>query len=186
MNRAICFLTNSIGDSFMVRRHTRTFARPAARSMIWLGAGLSSGSVPASSVVLLQVLSAVGLAFRPFTVVRSRLFYHWRSDQQAASEFVQGVTAVQVVTEVAAAGGIGNVPTPLTEPAADYFVYQPLMSELRVIGSSAINMTDGNYTVDSKAMRKVDIDDQIVFTVENRTAVGAELAIEGRLLIKLH
>ena len=154
--------------------------------MIWFSAGLATTAVPASSVVLLASLNAAALGIRPFTVVRSRLLVHWRSDQQAASEFVQGVMGLQVVTEVASAGGIGNVPTPITEANSDFFVYQPLISELRVIGSAAINFTDGNHVVDSKAMRKVGDADDIVFTVENRSAVGAELAIEGRLLVKLH
>ena len=162
------------------------FVRPAPRSMVWLGAGFAPTTVAASSAVLIGILNASALALRPFTIVRTRIVTHWESDQQAASEFVQGVFSMQVVTEVAAAGGVGNVPTPLIETNADYHVYHPLLARLRVIGSAAIGFDPGASTIDSKAMRKVGTDDQLVWVVENRAALGASLSMEGRVLVKLH
>ena len=167
-------------------RSGRGFVRPAARSMVWIGAGFVTTAIPASSGVLIATLNAAALALRPFTVVRTRLLVHWRSDQQAASEFIQGVVSFQVVTDVASAGGIGNVPNPIAESNSDFFVYQPLISEMRVIGSAAINFTDGNHIVDSKSMRKVGDSDDVVVVAENRSALGAQLAVEGRFLVKLH
>ena len=51
--------------------------------------------------------------------------------------------------------------------------------------ASAVETT-GGYVIDSKAMRKVGIDDDAVSLFSMRPAVGAFLQIEGRQLIQLH
>ena len=109
----------------MARRH-RSFTRPAARTMMWIGAGIVEQNVATSGGTLLGTLSAGALGLRPFTVIRSHVWVHIKSDQAAVSEFVQGVFSSQVVTDSAAAAGIASVPTGITEPEADYFVYQPI------------------------------------------------------------
>ena len=40
--------------------------------------------------------------------------------------------------------------------------------------------------VDSKAMRKVGLDDDLAIVVQQRVAIGAIIAMEGRFLVKLH
>ncbi len=170
-------------------RRGRTYARPAARKMIWFSAGVAQLNVSASNAVLMSTLNAAALLFRPFTVVRTHLIISYESDQLAVSEFSQGAFGMQVVTEPAAAGGITTVPTPVTEVDADYFVYQPLISSF--LFSSGVGFSDSSgqaniFTVDSKAMRKVDIDDTIAMTVQNASAFGTNIAVEGRFLVKLH
>ncbi len=171
----------------MARRTTR-FVRPAPRSNIWLSAGFADVVIGASSVVLLGVLNAAALALRPFTIVRTRMLLHYISDQSAATELSQAVMAMQVVTEVASAGGIGNVPTPITEADNDFFVYQPLFQDFLFVSGVGVQSmgSDQTYVVDSKAMRKVGPGDDVVQTIENRSAVGAAVAAEGRFLVKLH
>ncbi len=174
----------------MARRSNRTrFVRPAPRSMIWVGAGITNLAVAASSATLIGTLNAAALLLRPFTVVRTRLVIQFISDQTAVTEFTQAAYGLQVVTEAAATAGIASIPTPITEVNADYFVYQPLMQNFAFVSGVGIlsNQGQGNYwTVDSKAMRKVDVDDDIVQTVELRSATGADIAVEGRMLVKLH
>ncbi len=173
----------------MARRAVRSrFMRPAPRSNVWLGAGLVVTGVAASATVLLSSLNAAALALLPFTIVRSRLSVFWGTDQAATSEFAQAVFSSQVVTAAAATAGIGSVPTPLTETDADFIIYRPMFSDLRLASAVGFDQTGGNQTfeVDSKAMRKLGIDDQLVFVIENRSPVGTQIAIEGRMLVKLH
>jgi len=175
----------------MARRRGRShFVRPAPRSMVWLSAGLVTTTVGASSVVLLQVLNAAALALRPFTIIRNRLAIKYGMASFGATGSSQAVFSLQVVTEVAAAGGVGNVPTPITEPSDDYLIYQPLFAAVSFGDGTGFETRDGpgtqGWIVDSKAMRKVGLGDQAVQVIENRSAFVAQIAIEGRMLIKLH
>ena len=94
-----------------------------------------------------------------------------------------------MVTAPAAAIGISAIPTPITEADADYWVYKPISFEF-IFGdatSRVDHVGEGQVnTVDSKAMRKVGLDDDIVVVLQQRVAIGAIVAIEGRFLVKLH
>ena len=172
----------------MARRHTR-FVRPAPKTKIWLGRGLNFVMLGASSGALLASYNAAALSLRLFTILRTRLVIHFSSDQTGAREFGQSVYAEQVVTEVATTAGVGSVPTAITEPNADYLVYQPMMQRFDFITGTGARSLIGEgsaWTVDSKAMRKVDIGDDLAITLENGSAFGSEIAIEGRQLILLH
>ena len=161
--------------------------RSAPRTSIWIGAGISAVTTTAMAT-LIASLNAAALALRPFTIVRTRMKIHYVSDQNAASEATQAAFGIQVVTEVAATAGAGSVPTPITEPDADYFVYEPLFSDFDFIDATGFqqNANTNTTTVDSKAMRKVDVDDDVVFTLEQRNVLGTIISLEGRMLIKLH
>ncbi len=164
-------------------------ARPAPRSNVWLGFGLANTNIPiATTATLLATLNAAALALRPFTVVRTRLVMSVVSDQAAASEFLSGALSFQVVTETAAAAGIASLPTPLVETDADFFVYQPFHSSLvRTASGLAESVGEGSsWTIDSKSMRKVQTDDDFAIIVEGRTGNGFNIALEGRMLVKLH
>ena len=173
----------------MARGQGRTrFVRPPKRSMIWLSNGLAQTVILAGTATLLASLNAGALALRPFTIVRTRLILSILSDQTGADEFVQGAFGMQTVSEAASAAGVAAVPTPLAEPDADFFVYQPFAENFLFVSGVGVNEITGQgstYTIDSKAMRKVDIDDDVVITVENRL-FGYAVAVEGRQLIKLH
>ena len=171
----------------MARRRHSTFVRLPKRSMVWVGLGVGIATL-STAQTLLSSLNAAAIALLPFTVVRTHLAIFYLSDQIVAAEFSQVALGMQVVTQSASAAGIASLPTPITEPNADYFVYQPLFSNI-LIGdglqdqpASLANMVQ----VDSKAMRKVDQDDDIVVTFEQRSAIGALVALEGRMLVKLH
>ncbi len=171
------------------RQHSRSFIRPAPKSKVWVGAGLVNTPIAASSSVLILVANAALLDARPFTVLRTRIGISYQSDQVAAAEFGQAVFALQVVTDSASAVGITAVPTPITEPDADFWVYQPLFQSYDQRSASGTWQRSGSgsfWMVDSKSMRKVGTDDDIVGTVENRSATGANIALEGRFLIQLH
>jgi len=171
------------------RSHGRVFTRPAPRTSIWLGMGLAATNVTAATTAtLLATYASFVLLLRPFTIVRTRMIVSIVSDQSTSTEFIQGALGMQVVTEAAAAAGAASVPTPETEPGADYFVYQPWFNSF--VLKTAVGFTEhgqsGTWHVDSKAMRKVDIDDDLAVTIEGLSSNGYNISIEGRQLIKLH
>ena len=173
----------------MARRFVRN-VRPPARTMIWGSSRIAQTAVGASNVaVLLGTFNAAFLALRPFTIVRTRLVVSVISDQQAATEFVQGSMGFQIVTETAAAAGIASLPTPITEPSADYHVYMPFLNSIVNLSSVGAYERTGQasfWTVDLKAMRKVGSDDDLAVTVEGESSNGYAIALEGRMLVKLH
>ncbi len=172
----------------MARRARGRFVRPAPRTSVWFTVAAGAFTV-SSAQTLVASLSASALLLRPFTVVRTHLGIHLTSDQLAAGEFSQGALSIQVVTDSAIAAGIASIPTPLSQPEADYFVFKPVFADFTFLDSTGSwdSIGDGVvHWVDSKAMRKVGLDDDIAMVYEQRAAVGAIMAVEGRMLVKLH
>ncbi len=167
----------------------RNFARPPGRTNVWFAFRLANTNFTGATA-LLASLNAAALLLRPFTIIRTRMVISVKSDQIATAEFFSGALGVQVVTESASTAGVASVPTPITEADADFLVYQGLMSDYEESGTPATawdSIGQGNYwTVDSKAMRKVGSDDDVVVTLEQGTSVGVNIAFEGRMLVKLH
>ena len=172
------------------RSSRRVFTRPPARSNVWLSLQVDLASVGTGSVAtLISTFNAAALALRPFTIVRTRGVLTVVSDQAVASEFVQGVFSMQVVTAVAAAAGVASVPTPLTETDADYHVYQPFANsfiDATTVGFHEQSGQGMSWMIDSKSMRKVGVDDDCAMVVEGVGSNGFNVAVGGRMLIKLH
>jgi len=171
----------------MARRSRVAYVRPKARSMVWLGLSLDNTVLASNAATLILSLNAAALALRPFTVTRTRFGYRFTSDQNAASEVPAGVLTAQVVTDQAVAAGVASVPSGIAEADADFFVYESVFAETVILTAVGFDQTGSNKgVVDSKAMRKVGNNQDIAIVVELEGQGGAELAIEGRMLVKLH
>ncbi len=173
----------------MARRgnHSRSFSRPAPRTKIWIGTGAGLTALPASTEVLVGVLNAAALALRPFTILRTHLLLHYFSDQIAATETVRASYGLQVVRQSASAVGISAVPAPTAEIDSDWFVWQAMADRMTFQTGSGYEGAFGwQYKVDSKAMRKVGPDDDIVIVASQDAAFGATVQDQGRMLIQLH
>ena len=158
------------------------------RQTVWATFSLGAMAVAANTVVLLSSLNAAALALRPFTIIRTRLIVQWENDVFTATEAPFGAVGDIVVSENAAAAGAASVPGPISEGDDDWLWYQPMITRLVVTDATGKLSPAGNqYVVDSKAMRKVGINDQVVTVVENNDpASGARINIVGRQLFKLH
>ncbi len=167
--------------------HNRGRARAKAdRISVW-ASFTAQGQTVTNAAVLLGVANAALLALRPFTIVRTRGLFHLSSDQSATSEVSSGAMGAIVVEEEAADAGIASLPTPVSEPNASYFLYEPYIHELQVSTAVGFESPAGtNIFFDSKAMRKVGISQDIVIVAENTGSPGSLITIEGRMLIKLH
>ena len=143
----------------------------------------------AGSEALSQSLNATALAARPFTVIRFRGIIGISSDQGVAGEDQSAALGVAVVSDQASAIGITAVPSPISDRGSDlFFVYEDMVASMFVASNSGVIpnlMTSRQF--DSKAMRKVNEDEDVVIT-KGTTALsdGVILYTAGRLLVKLH
>ena len=171
----------------------RSFIRGgvARRETQWLDLPEVGFSLPsANSGVILLSLTTAEKALRPFTIVRTRGMWQIESDQSAASELASVALGACVVSDQAEAVGISAVPTPDIDAVSDlWFVYERLYSSFLFASATGfVEPTGSMGAFDSKAMRKVEEGQDVVFVVENGavTANGAFGRLSGRLLIKLH
>ncbi len=164
----------------------RGVARPR-RSTIWFSLDLTATTVSGGAATLVASLNAAALAFRPFTIVRTRIELFVRSDQVAATEDQSGAMGLAVVSDQAVAIGVTAIPTPTTDIGSDlWFVHQV------VFASEFGDATGGNgasrgshWIVDSKAMRKVEDGQDVVIAIEDAgLGGGSRFFIGGRMLIK--
>ena len=143
------------------------------------------------SAVLVASLNAAGLAKRPFTVVRTHLMVYLRNDQLGASELVIAGVGMAVVSEQSSAVGVTAVPTPLTEEAWDGWLYHRYfalfansLTESEFLGSDGATL---ETEIDSKAMRKLQIDQAIFMAIEVAEVGTATMfwSANTRTLVKL-
>ena len=175
----------------MARRSSRVrFVRPAPKTKMWIGAGVGTTVITASAVQLISSLFAGSLLLRPFTILRTRMLISYELDQFVTGESTFGAYGRIVITDAASAIGATAVPDPgLTtgNPEADWFVSQPCHAI--VDNASSVGFQNGpqiQYVVDSKAMRKVGPDDDVVGMFSEENGKGAFLTTMGRVLIQLH
>jgi len=174
----------------MARR--RNFVRGAAaigrkRETIWIEQAHIVDTVAGSSAVLVSLLTTEELAFRPFTILRTRGLFHISSDQTVATERYICSMGLAVVSEQAAAIGISAIPTPETDMSSDlWFVYESLTSEFIFKSGVGVEGTNGILKHwDSKGMRKVEDGEQVVVVLEAPgTSFGVNVVTQFRMLIR--
>jgi len=165
----------------------RGFVRPAPRSNVWLFQTVAIQVVAGNTLAFLTSLNAAADALRPFTVVRTRLTMLVESDQSGASEISRGAMGMIVVKDQASAIGATALPAPGTNTNAEWFVYEPFLHSFEFITGVGFQSRVGTrIDVDSKAMRKVAQNEDVVMMFENLAGSGSRVSVQGRMLVKLH
>ncbi len=169
----------------MARRvMTRSRIAPRRRETVWFADSATSTTIAgASTAVLVASLNAAALAFRPFTIVRVRGFWHVRSDQIVANEPFGGSLGWAVVSDQSVAIGVTAVPTPETDRDSDlWHVFEIVYGTAGSTGENALGI---HGTFDSKAMRRVDVgQDSIVCLETPSTSSSGIFHMSARFLIK--
>ena len=158
------------------------------RDTVWFQFPFSENTLAASATaVLAYSLNAAALELEPFTVVRSRFQWYVRSDQSAATELYIGNFGFCVVSDQAVAVGVAAVPTPATDLGSDlWFLLEQWIGNFTLVGTDVTTEVRGR-TIDSKAMRKVDIGQDLVGVIEAGIGgSGVTIGTVGRMLVKLH
>ena len=142
-----------------------------------------------STAVLAASADATLKAKRPFTIIRTHIEVLLISDQQVATEQQGLALGMCVVSDQAEAIGVSAVPTPSTDSKSDlWFLHQWMFSSFVFSDATGIDASGGRvYTIDSKAARKVNDDEDLIVVVETPTILsGVTLVLAGRILIKEH
>ena len=139
---------------------------------------------------LIFSLNAAALALRPFTVVRTRFLVDITTDNISGDERQVGGMGIAVVSDQAVAIGVTAIPTPITDMGSDlWFVHQLMYNRHEFItGAGFQSRANREYEIDSKAMRKVDIGQNLVVVVELAGGVsdGFTSVVGGRMLVKVN
>ena len=129
----------------------------------------------------------------PLTTVRNHGQLSVESDQSVAGETVQGAIGLAIVSEPAAAAGIGSIPTPITESDWDgWLMWMPFSHTMQFVqqdatGVQIVQPSNSIFNYDSKAMRKIQDQESLVFVIENENATaGLLFTWYSRTLFKLH
>ena len=169
-----------------VKRFTRGVGRGARRVTSWLDIPLTTSSLDGASA-LINSLTAEELQKRPFTIVRTYLEVLFHSDQQAANEVQNGAIGIAVVSDQALAIGVSAVPTPITDAASDmWLIHKWMMNAFTFASAVGFEENTGRlFSIESKAMRKVNNDQDVAIVIEGHTTgEGATFTVAGRMLIK--
>ncbi len=171
------------------RRFTSRPTSPGVRRQtVWqeVASGNTKIAVAASSAVLLASFTAAEDALRPMTAIRMRGRIIVSSDQTVANEEPQVVIGAIVVSDEAITIGITAIPDPVTNPDANWFMYEDCPTGI-LLGTNVGLYRWQSYDFDSKAMRKVGINESIAVVAANGSAAdGAVIIVSGRILYKLH
>ncbi len=177
-------------------RRFRTVTRGGrqVRETLWFGmAETRTTLTSANSATLILSLNAAALALRPFTIVRSLMHYSARSDQSAAAENWATALGGAVVSDQAVAIGVTAVPTPFTDLGSDlWFLHHIIDGQFLFISGVGVEPNavspPGGTLIESKAMRKVESGQDLIFVIENDglQATGTASYVSGRVLVKLH
>ncbi len=160
------------------------------RESMWIGVSEARvTAAAANTATLVTSLSASALALRPFTIVRSLIFMAIRSDQAAATENFDVAYGEAVVSDQSTAIGVTAVPTPFTDLGSDlWYLHQIMSGHFTFITGAGVLNDDSLWTqIDSRAMRKVNDDQDVIGVLENSSlSAGSTTFLAGRQLIKLH
>ncbi len=171
------------------RRFTRGRSVGQRRETLWVSMAPVIDTAD-SAAVLISSANAALLALRPFTIIRTYFSVEFGSDQSAATETQVAAVGMAVVSEQASAIGVTAVPTPITDIGSDlWYVHQNLLAVFQIKSSVGFDPKNSTiYEIHSKAMRKVNGDQDVVLVYED-SAVGtggSTITTIGRFLIKLH
>ncbi len=158
------------------------------RETLWQRLGSTRTTLAAGTPVLFTGFNATILGLRPFTIIRSRGVLHISSDQIAAPESYLAHLSFAIVSEEAFAIGVTAVPTPETDDSDLFFLFETVAGRLQ-FGDATGFASEGTFKeYDSRAMRKMEVGQQISIVEENAGAPfgGCLLTTTGRLLLKLH
>ena len=172
----------------MAPRHRRQVSGPRRLTSWFTIAPQSVASLGTSTALLVAILSLPALAKRPFTIIRTYLEILLSSDQQIASESQQCAVGMAVVSDQAVAVGVTAVPIPSSDADSDlFYLHQWMFNEFVFASGVGIQQVGQRFTIDSKAVRKVNDDQDIIVVFEVlATSDGVSLSFGGRFLVKEH
>ena len=139
----------------------------------------------ATKCIAVLVPSTTLLDLIPFTIVRTRGIVTIQSDQSVATETQTGAFGMGIMNDVAGSLGVTALPGPAANCGwPGWFVHQ-FFNQSFLQTANGVLLNGVSYEIDSKAMRKVEAEQDIAFMVENFGAShGLQFAVSFRMLLK--
>ena len=159
----------------------RQFARREWKLVAWSGNFFDEAALTGTQSVISSMLAPTGVGAARQTLLRTRgsLVVLGTPDAAGDSEIVG--LGVIVVQQAAAAVGGASVPGPLNDPDANWLWHQ--FVGLNAMGATGETPTSVSAIVrveiDSKAMRKVAIDQELIMIGELATGEFASVIVTG-------
>ncbi len=167
-----------------------TFRRTAKRMVEWGLLVVENTTVDTTVAVVLGEFAAATLEpIMPATLVRTRGLFYVHPDNPAAQELKIGAAGMYRVQDQARVVGITALPAPFDEGQDDGWIwYQPWLFRGEQAATGEPDSQQGReFVVDSKAQRKLEQGDALVFTAQGSTnATGVQVMLWVRCLFKLH
>jgi len=163
----------------------RPFVRGAKRKSQWV-ASADQGVVSLTSGAsqILQSNATLGTT----TIIRTRGLISVAPSAVTADIDIQGAFGMGIVSDQAFAAGAGSIPGPWTDQDwGGWFLWIPFFNALEVgaaPSSVELYMPNSVFHFDSKAMRKVEINETVVVMIESQ-AGAAQVVSPFRMLVKL-
>ena len=156
------------------------------RQVTWV-APADQGFVSVGGGAKILVASFTPFAFgmvKP-TVVRTRGEVSIKPSAFGVDVDIVGAYGMGVVSDQALAAGVTSIPGPWTDADWDgWFVWRSYSYHLEFTSGTGVRIISEQYTVDSKAMRKVSDNETVVIVAESQ-AVAFEISMPVRMLLKL-
>ena len=176
-----------MGNRVVHQRGRSVVERSPTRASIWFDFQPARVALTAAGGTVIASLNTAALNLLPFTIIRSRFELFIDSDQAAVDEVQVAGFGIAVVSDQAVVIGVTAIPTPITDMSSDlWFVHKIVYGGATPSDAAGRGGNVGlAYTVDSKAMRKVVIGQDIVIVGEfSSVGSGLRLTVAGRMLIK--
>ncbi len=167
----------------MARR--RSFGHGGSRSARlteWLGPALQDFvNVAAGGATLLGNFSFED----PATIMRTRGMISIVPQVFGADLVINGAFGIGVVSNEAVAAGVASIPEPFSDADwGGWFVWRSFTYRMEFADATALNFIPWQLEIDSKAMRKVQTNDNMVLVAESQVGAFA-ISSSLRHLIKL-
>ncbi len=162
----------------MARQRSRTsHGRAQKRSTGWSGPFEFTQSITGAGKILLQT----GTPTLPEqTLARTRGSIYLGYLPAAAANLVDCAFGIMIVSDVAAAAGAASIPGPHTDAGDDAWMVHRFV-QLKATGVADPDSISTEFEIDSKAMRRLQNDQRVVFMWETRTITAGTLQLAGAL-----
>ncbi len=169
------------------RSSVRTFPRRSVkRKTVWVGTAIQ-GSVAIGSGLSVAVssFSPSALGILAGTVVRTRGLVEFRPQAFGVDLTYDGAYGLAVVSDEAIAAGAASIPRPFDDDDwPGWLVHGYYMGHFEFQSGVGIMMVSGQQVIDSKAMRKVGLNETLVWMVESNSS-AVDVILHARVLMKL-
>ncbi len=173
----------------MARRFSvaRTRGRVAKRKTVWIGTATAAQvQIGAGLSVIHSSFTPDSLAMLAPTVVRTRGFAIFFPTAFGADRSSAGAYGLGVVSDEAFAAGAASIPRPHDDDDwPGWLVHGYFANHLEFQSATSEHQTPFGYEIDSKAMRKIGVNETLVWMVEDNSGTAVEVILQARVLMML-